>query len=292
MGKLHCELLIASGLAVSVGQVVIFAKIEVIPLGNADAVTHMTITMLSTGVTVLVLKEKVTFAKWLCIALLLLGTCLIIVGLWDSVDHLNVAYNRNETGNMIDTHALLVNGAQREIATKSISMLLFGFALCLIHGVCDFLEVYFAATLKEHVENSDPIIINFWNVTISLLVSLTMMLVFEHNKLALPAKQDDIIYFLIHILTAGGAQVFYVYLVRFLSVMVFSLVIYSEIPMKTISQYMIVPGLQPVKGGLYDLTGCLVITVGLVVPFLPKSKCTEDDHKEIEKGTECEPLHP
>ncbi len=311
--KWHTRLAL-SGLSVAVIHVTMFAKIEVIPLGNADAVTHVTATILSVMATMYVLREKVPLSKRLGIMLLLIGTCFIVVGLWDSVNHSNsLAHENHENGtqfiammhletnkdhqamkakNTSVTQVTNANAAHRAIITNTTSGLLLGFALCFIQGLFDFLEVYFASTLKEHVEDEDPLIINFWNVTASLLFSLTCMLIFEYDELAIPTNNDDAMYFTIHIITAGVAQVLYVYLVKFLSLIAMSIIIYSEIPMKTLSQYLIVPELQPITGGIFDLAGCLIITVGLVIPFIPALKCTNEGQETAEESPEEKLLRP
>ena len=270
--------LAAGSLANSVSQVIMMAKVEIVPLGSSDAVTQMTIITLSTLVAKLVFKETVKIEKWLCILLLLIGSCFIIAGLLQSVNHCQICLHTKNVSQSTGAQNISLRPVTSHLCqTTTVLGLVFGLSICFFQGLCAFATLYCAVTLKDHV--SDTLVIQFWYSTTSLLLSSTLMFIFEHEKINIPKKMDNLMLLLLHSFSAGTGQVLYIYIVRLLSILVISIILYSEVPLRTLTQYLIVPDLQPIKGQGFDLAGCIIITLGLVLPSCKQIVCPGEREK-------------
>ncbi len=266
------------------------AKVQIIPLGSSDAVTQMTIITLTTVVAKLVFKDTVKLERWICILLLLTGSIFIIVGLLDSVNHTGVCKNLNQ--NVTEcTCAQNISKSTDEARlcrTTTVLGLVFGLSICLFQGFCAFFMLFCAVTLKDHVK--DTLIIQFWYSVISLLFSTILMLLLEHKVLTIPSKLDGLMFLILHTLSAGTGQVLYIYIVRLLSILAISIILYSEVPQRTLAQYLIVPDLQPIKGERFDLAGCIIIAVGLLLPSCKQLICPPGGEENGADASELTPL--
>ncbi len=283
-------------IAMAAGQVIQFARFEVIPLSSADGIHLMVYTVLATLVGRLLLQEDIKMAKGLSVVLCIIGSSLIVMGLISTVEsvkqesHISSVDNENissplyinikngTSGNNTGMLPLPVEYSKtqqepipvskernhRNINTTDTRTLLFGFALCASNGLLDCIAMYCSTLIKKHVD--DVLIINFWYIMMSTTFSFVMMFAVEYKRLTLPSQWDDIMFLMAHALSTGFGYLLWSALIVFLSFVAISLIMNFEIPVKMLCQYVIFPQLQPIKGGIYDCVGAVVITVGLLIP--------------------------
>ncbi len=108
--------------------------------------------------------------------------------------------------------------------------------------------------------------LNFWCVTGSLALSVSLMVGFQYKRLTLPSQSDNMMYLSAYILTTGIGQVLNFVLLEYLSFIAIGIIINLEIPMGTLCQYVLATDLQPIKGGIFDLLGTIIIVFGLMLP--------------------------
>ncbi len=260
----------------------------------------MVYTILSTLVGKLLLKEDLNFRKGISILLCIIGCGLILLGLISTVQftqneskdtrHLHV-YNESKDAikNVTDyqgnfpsvnntcTNAMLhmnseqpdvIHQDQRNIRTTTIQGLIYGLFLCAANGIFSCIAMYCSTKMKDHVE--DVLIFNFWYNLVSIIISGTMMLTVEWHHLTIPTKLDDIIYTVIHALTTASGQLLWFALISFISFLAITMFVNGETIVKILCQYFIFPELQPIKGGLFDFVGAIIITIGLIIPSVPE----------------------
>ncbi len=125
--------------------------------------------------------------------------------------------------------------------------------------------MFCSKTLYDQVE--DVQVLNFWCITGSIALSVLLMIGFEYKKLTLPSKLDDILFLSTHILATGVGQVLNFALIELLSFITIGIVMNLEIPMSMLCQYTVLASnLQPIKGGMFDFIGTIIIIFGLLLP--------------------------
>ncbi len=66
----------------------------------------------------------------------------------------------------------------------------------------------------------------------------------------------------------------------------------SEIPMRMVCQYILFRDLQPLKGGMGDIIGSVLITIGIVLPHVKLSSspcCVHENKHDKEADTKLIP---
>ena len=287
----------------------------------------MVYTLLSAFVGKVLLKEDLNFRKGISILLCTIGCGLILLGLISTVqftqnenkDTRNL-YVYNETSreaikNATDFHGNFQSGNitcpnatlhmnselpdithqdQRNIRTTTIQGLIYGMFLCAANGISSCIAMYCSTKMKDQVE--DVLIFNFWYNLVSIIISGTMMLTVEWHHLTIPTRLDDIIYTVIHALTTASGQLLWFALISFISFLAITMFVNAETIVKILCQYFIFPELQPIKGGLFDFIGAIIITIGLIIPSVPElwQLYRGDKKSEKSKDSESTPLanHP
>ena len=297
--------------AVSVGQVLMFAKYEVIPLSSADGIQLAMYTVLAAVIARLLLKENITIAKGVSLFMCIAGSTLTGIGLISIVSNaqlepkVNILFDSNFTissplrnsSDINDAIENMNNSAtlndvipvrpHRNINTQDIETLLFGFLLCALNGMCDCVAFYCSAVMKDHVDH--VLVVNFWYIVMSSLFSLIMMLALEYEKLTLPSQWDDIAFVTVHAITTGAGHLVWFAWIEFLSFIAIALFMNVEIPLKILCQYFLFPQLQPIQGGMFDFAGAIIITLGLIFP--PISDFLQNRQQENkDKSPEQTPL--
>ncbi len=277
-------------LSMSVGQVIMFAKYEVIPLSSADGIQYAIYTVMATVVARLLLKENITIAKGVSLFMCMVGSALTGIGLISIVYNvqqgpkINTFHDMNITSNFTSQNFTNRNDdtenmsnstdlgdiqvipvtPHRNINTQDINTLLYGFLLCALNGMCDCVAFYCSTTMNDYVDH--VLVVNFWYIIMSSLFSFIMMLVLEYERLTLPFQWDDIAFVTAHAITTGVGHLFWFTWIEFLSFIAIALIMNAEIPLKILCQYFLFPQLQPIKGGIFDFTGAIIITLGLTFP--------------------------
>ncbi len=298
------KMLCLGSLSMSVGQVIMFAKYEVIPLSSADGIQYAVYTVMATVVARLLLTENMTIAKGVSLFMCMIGSTLTGIGLISTVHNVHLGpkvnifhdsnvtinfmhnfthinddtENMNNSTDLADMHIIPAT-PHRNINTQDINTLLYGFLLCALNGMCDCVAFYCSTIMKDQVDH--VLVVNFWYIVMSSLFSLIMMLVLEYERLTLPSQWDDITFVTLHALTTGVGHLLWFAWIEFLSFIAIALIMNAEIPLKILCQYFLFPQLQPIKGGIFDFTGAIIITLGLVFPpisdLLQKRQDTNKD---------------
>ncbi len=294
----------------SVGQIIYFAKFEILPLASSEGIYNMVYTVLTALVGRFVLKESVSMRKVISLLLCVVGCLLIGMGLIFTVQQLELGSSNmeevsatelghNMTKESYITATTVMNGNDtfrassdrnvhhRNISTETMSALLFGFLLCFVQAIGDCAALYCSSIMSKEVQ--DVLYINFWYLVMSNVVSIILMVIFEGDILALPTKSTDIIYVVVHGIASGLAHLALYALISFLSFIAITLFINAEILMKILCQYVMFPQLQPIQGGVFDLIGAIIIAIALVIPPLGElweyRKDQENEHSEKSEYT-------
>ncbi len=206
---------------------------------------------------------KKGFGVVLCIS----GSALVVLGLANNVEfsqssHSHVSLSKNGTQilnrtNISHEYPTQPKHEVRKILTTTTSSFLVGLGLCALHAFMEAGYMFCSKTLYDQVE--DIQVLNFWCISGSTALSIVLMIGFEYKKLTLPSQLDDIMFLSTHVLTTGIGQVLNFALLELLSFIAIGIVINLEIPMGMLCQYILAPGLQPIKGGIFDLIGTIII---------------------------------
>ncbi len=200
-----------------------------------------------------------------------IGSGLIVLGLVNTVKLIEPRDLYNSTAFLQSNVSengehFIQKDTNRNILTTTTNDLILGLAICVVHGISDVIYFYCSKTLKNKVE--DILVLDFWYLWGSITFTSLFMVFFEKDRLSFPTKLDDIIYLATHSLTSGIAHMLNYVLLTLISFIAIGILVNLEIPLAMLCQYVIVPHFQPIKGGVFDLSGAVVITVGLLLPSL------------------------
>ena len=224
--------------------------------------------------------------------LCIIGSAFIVLGLTQSV-HLVQAWRsdeQNSTAVSAGNFSINITSSShtyhgRHIFTTNIDSFLLGLGICVLNGLSDVIYFYCSKTLNDHVEH--VLVLDFWYLVGSIIFTSLLMLGLEHNRLTLPTQVDDIVFLTTHSLTTAVAHILNYVLLTLLPFIAIGILVNLEIPLAMLCQYVIVPQFQPIRGGVFDLCGTVLITAGLVLPSLGelwhwKCKQTEQDGEDSE----------
>ncbi len=272
----------------AISNACVFAKVEIIPLASAVGLTFMVSNILFTLVGKLILKEDLDCRKAVGMSLCIIGSGLIVLGLVNSVqliEPLDTDLQNNTALSQSNLSAqdsnLMHSSMERNILTTTTSSLILGLGICVLHGISDVIYFYCSKTLKDQVD--DILVLDFWYLWGSITFTVLSMVLFEKDRIALPTRLDDTMYLAAHSLTSGVAHMLNYVLLTLISFIAIGILVNLEIPLAMLCQYVIVPHFQPIRGGVFDLSGAIVITIGLLLPSLGELwhlKCQQTQHRE------------
>ncbi len=291
----------------SIASAAAFAKMEIIPLASSEGTVHLIVLILSTVIGRLIFNESMNSFSCSAIVFCCTGCGLTIYGLYNNMQDMMNQNNsestlsHNITINIMNSSNLTVHmdGVPRykvthhNIYTDTNQMFIIGILVCMLEAVSEFLAFSLIKTIKDKIENE--LFIPFWLLLTSAVFSIGLMFIFEHHKLALPCRTEDIIYLLVHALSTGIAYILLNVTVLLVPLVTFGLVTTAVIPMEIVCQYVIVTHLQPITTGLTDLIGAILITVGLILPplgELSQLKCRNIKQLDGNEDSELNELTP
>ncbi len=116
--------------------------------------------------------------------------------------------------------------------------------------------------------------------------AVLFMLDLELNHLTLPADRESWVYVIVHCAGQVIAVFTHFAAMHFGSPTSVAIALSSEILMRMICQYVLFPDLQPLKGGMGDIIGSILITIGIIVShvrFQPSWFCGQGNNNEAGK---------
>ena len=288
-------------LFVSISNVCLFAKFEMIPLSSAQGLTYMASNILFILVGKLILKDTVHWRQAFGMILCMIGSALIILGLTRSVHFVhsleNSHFHRQNSTEVLsknssvqETH-LSQSFPKRHHHTTTMQYFLLGIGMSVLQGLTDVMYLYCSKTLNDHVDHI--LILHFWYLIGSILFSSLLMIGFERNRMTLPTQVDDIAFLTTYSLASAIALILNIIILTLLSFLTIGIFLNLEIPLAMLCQYLIVPQIQPIRGGVFDLCGSVLITIGLMLPSLGELwqwKCKRTHEQDDEDHAELIPL--
>ncbi len=283
-------------------------------MASAAALLMASLTMLGVCLGRTILKEQITTLATLALAICLCGIIFILVGLAKTVtteaagsqDHQNTTNSSAEQQNQFfffqsattdhSEHHRPENLSerQRNIHTGTIIELLTGVAGCLLCGIAEAISIISLKHIQDDIKEVH--IITFWMGVSGLVLTTVAIVVFELDDLDYPRDIPKAFYLVGQAFAIACGQCFYVLAMEKTSAHLLSIILNGQIPTNMLFQYVIVKNFQPISGGLYDIIGAFIVTIGLVLPpliDLCKQKCYHDIEQTLsaplldKRGHEC-----
>ncbi len=262
-----------------------------------------------------VLRERVTVAKWVSIVICLIGCGLVTFGLLSSLElgtqtesssleAMDALYNsshltpsvtmvmfRNAQGVAVTSQNITVPSTETPTVTHRLSSstqeVIIGFAVCFLSGLIQSMTVTLTKLLKDEVDHF--MILTFYFVWSGLVISVTLMLIFEFHKLTFPTDLLNISYVAGNTFLTGASAVWYFVALNYGSAIVISIAFNVEIPMRLLFQYVLASHLQPVEGSVWDICGAIVVTIGIALPAVTQLiKSRMESGRDPETGGDVE----
>ena len=221
-----------------------------------------------------VFNDTVTRLVFIAFILCLVGCGLTIYGLFNNIHNhprneniLNttdyeIAYQNSTL--LIPTSADEHGEGKRNINTDTTQKFILGIVICVIEGIG---ECVVSVTIKciQRDQSVSKLILSFWFMLVSLIISTVLMICVEYDKVILPSEPTDIMYLLIHVFTGGVGYPLWIYVVLLLSLITLGIVSAVYIPMLMVCQYVIARNLQPIQPGYIDFIGAVIISIGFTM---------------------------
>ena len=174
-------------------------------------------------------------------------------------------YHQNTTNSdiFVPDHNLVIN-------------CLFGTLLSTASAICEVLSMSAAKQLNN--SNMHFAEITFWTSLIQVPFSLILMACFENVKLILGLK--DILFTSLHTIFCAFMIATYFISISYGEVILVSIVITSDIPMRVFFQFVGFSDIQAVQTGWWDIMGAILVTIGVLV--LPCWELSEKDSLDQE----------
>ncbi len=183
-------------------------------------------------------------------------------------------------------------GAKKGISIQTQKFIV-GIVICVIEGIGEcVVSVTIKLTQRDQFVSS-KLILSFWFMLVSLIISTVLMICIEYQSMTLPKERDDIIFLTIHVFAGGVGYPLWIYVVLLLPLLKVEFVNAFFIPMLMVCQYLIAVKLQPIQPGYIDLAGAVIISIGFTmgaVQELLRMKCQDNTQYDEVENTELTPL--
>ncbi len=257
------------------GAVAIFAAVELIPLSSMAAICMGSVMVLGVLLGKVVLNENITILCFISTITCLVGESVIIIGLvltivegGTEMNNQTMLYQNssNHGPNVNETSLRLLENSlpERNIHTTSLTKLIFGIGIALIGGLGEAISFVSLKRIQDNVPSIH--ILTFWFTVLGIVSSIVAMLALEFNHLSMPQDWVNCLYLLGHVVMSSSAIIVYIVAMENSPVYITSIFINALIPIDMFLQYVCFPGLQPMKGSLYDMSGSVLVTLGLLIP--------------------------
>ena len=152
---------------------------------------------------------------------------------------------------------------RRNIYISSTAELMIGLILSCIAGLCEAISLIGLKMIQNDIEN--VLVLSFWFTLSGTVASSVIMIPLEWTRLAVPEDLENSLYLLGHVGTSSLAMVCYVVAMGKLTSHLMSLFNSAQIPVNIFLQYIFFKHLQPMKCGLMEVIGAIIVTIGLSI---------------------------
>ncbi len=270
-----------------------FAAVEFVPLSVLASIMCGAMMVCGVILSRLVLKELIEWLQILAAIICLIGLVASATGSYTSLKkgHINKEFNTSAStvviGNLSDitefssssyffttvgdttsisylSKALDTSKTQRNINTTDLHELVIGLLLSCFAGFGAATAMVALKSVQDDLDNIH--VLTFWFTLTGTIASAIGSGLIEHSELSFPSDLNNGLYLLAHLGTSTCALVFYIIARKKLSAHITSIVYSSQIPVNVFLQYTLFKHLQPMDGGLLEIVGAGIVTVGLVIP--------------------------
>ncbi len=154
----------------------------------------------------------------------------------------------SSTTNKVNGHGILITQA-------------FGVTLALGSGLAQAILILGE---KKAVVLEPPVpgpVLAFWISVAGLPISIALVPVLE--EIIFVSDIGAILLVIGHAATAGFSIILLCLALEIVPAVVVSLIMTSDLPIRVLAQYLVIPDFQPPGGGLYDILGSVVVTLAL-----------------------------
>ncbi len=211
------------------------------------------------------LREKIPNSFIGAALLCFIGLGLDIYGLVTTVlqeenTHIDL-YTALPVPNLLTTSA---PSSGRNIHTSTVTQLLFGFIVAIFSGLGEAVSV----VVQKYYEDEFPSVhvLTFWSTAVGFILSLCCLLVFQYQNIAIPHDLDTCLLVLGHSSVVGIGLTLYIISMKVASTYVLSIFHNAHIPTALLFETVWFGNLQPIPGGIYDLVGPIILSIGLLIP--------------------------
>ncbi len=309
------------GISGAVGSVLIFVSVLWIPVGTSGSIFHAA-TIIFTLLGVWILRmEQISWRKMIVFTITLVGISLSLLSViytgdsifdgtiketdWN-VSHIwinGTDYNNESrpTNTIGDQRWMNDNNHAPHIESQSTTDLnntnglwigqVFGVILAVGSGLA---QTSFILGEKKAVSCDPPVsgpVLSFWISVAGLPISIVLMPIFE--KLTFVSNIVPILLVIGHAVSAGLSIIFICLALERAPGMVVSLALTSDLPIRVLAQYLVIPNYQPPGGGMFDIIGAAVVTLALCLPGIwdiidkrqEKKKMDDAEQTPLQNGT-------
>ena len=224
----------------------------------------------------LVLKEKLNIGAVLSLLICFIGFSVLIAGPYltimskDNKDILSL--ESNETlSNVTEKRNTIFQGNlpqnNRNIQTTNLSQLILGIVFAVVAGFGEAVSVVSLNIIQDNLPSIH--VLTFWFLLSGIICSAAGMFVFERDTMTFPTEILSSCYLAGHVLTSSGALLCYIIAMETLSASLMSILASAQIPINVLIQYAFFKQLQPINGGILEIIGASIATMGLIIqPFV------------------------
>ncbi len=170
-------------------------------------------------------------------------------------DHLQIIHKNNSLLNESSSTTNKVNGRGMWI-TQAL-----GVTLALGSGLVQatlILAERKAVTLETPVPGP---VLAFWISVAGLPISIALVPILE--EITFVSDIGTILLVIGHAATAGISVILFCLALEIVPAVIVSLILTSDLPIRVLAQYVVIPDYQPPGGGLWDILGSVVVTIAL-----------------------------
>ncbi len=271
----------------------LYTLFQVIPMGCTSALYMASLTSVGVLLGYVILKENISRLSLISMSICFIGLSLILLGLTDTIignngvspgdttiqqnvipsSRTNISFldlHRNSTDFINVSQIGQINAGEsgdrihRHIYTGTITELIFGVLGSILSGVVEAVSIISLKYIQDDI--TEVHILTFWTAVAGIILSTAGMIVFEINKIDFPHNLTESLFLVGHGTAVAAGMFSWVAAMEKTSAHVISIVCNAQIPLNMVFQYVIVKHFQPISGGIYDIIGACVVTVGLVIP--------------------------
>ncbi len=298
-GKREIALTTAFAVCVAIQNVMIFVAVLLIPVGTTGSLFHASTLIFTTLGVVLFQIEALSWRKIIVLSIALFGISLTLFSAIDPKEEAvkmvidnDVQKNQlslklaNFTNQASNNKSLIPKDNHTFWITSS-----FGIILAVSSGLALAIEYLTATKVYELEPPISALVLSIWANIAGLPISIILVPILE--QLTFVSDIKAIFLIIAHAAAAGISIITSCLALERAPPLVVSLAYTCDLPLRTLMQYLVVPGFQPSGGGIFDIIGSAVVTIGLCMPgfwFLMDKRRQRKGGEGGEKEEELIPL--